>query len=248
MFLSLGWVIVVLNLAVDTYVFFRHMYQPKMNYRKQKSKVQYISNDTYMKLQDKFDKNYENQIESVSFIEMSKYSRDMMKITPILRSVIFMAPIENMSFKKQIFCLQEYSKIKNTLDSGSIKIGNQKMIFNMIWHFVMKELRVNSKIRRILDFDKEASKYKNNKVIANGHILDQNRDYLRQILTLSMGETYDSINKVGFESEILQGFKEMLEKIINNKPEIQNNNSLNKSLSDKNRKRRMTLMKPDVLW
>ena len=131
-FISLGWTVVMINLGVELYAFVLHLYESDVTYRKEKSNIQYISSETYKKLQNKFWIDYEEKIEAVTFIEMSTYSRDMMKITPILRALLFARQVKNMDFKKQIFTLQEYSRIKDTLDSGSIKINNCKLIFPMI--------------------------------------------------------------------------------------------------------------------
>ena len=53
-FISLGWTVVMINLGVELYAFVLHLYESDVTYRKEKSKVQYISSETYKKLQNKF--------------------------------------------------------------------------------------------------------------------------------------------------------------------------------------------------
>lgn len=57
LFLLVGWMILLLNFLVDLYTFIVHLYQPKIGYRKERSKMQHISLETYKKLQTKFENN-----------------------------------------------------------------------------------------------------------------------------------------------------------------------------------------------
>ena len=250
-FISLGGVIVMLNLIVDLYVFVLHLYQSEISYRKEKSKVQYVSSETYKKLHDKFKKDHKDSIEAVTFIEMSTYSRAMMKVTPILRALIFSKSIKNMSFEKQIFTLQEYSKIKNTMDCGSIKHTNRKLIFPMIWNLAMNELKINSKIRKILDFNKDGKDRSTSEVSSETGCQDLDKDYLKQFLNLSMGEVYSAANKLDMSTVLIDNFKEMLEKML-----VKNENFTNKgqqlahrpSLMNGISKRRLSIQKQDNSW
>jgi len=81
---------------------------------------------------------------------MSEYVRSLMGVVNVLRALIFANSIPGYSFEKQLFTIQEYGKVKNTLDHGSIGYGSHKLIFPIVWKYIMRELKVNSKIRKVL--------------------------------------------------------------------------------------------------
>jgi hypothetical protein len=134
----------MINLVVDVGVFIKHLYQTKINYRKDRDNMKYISSKTYDKLQLKFDQDCKNGIEAQPYGETVEHCRSHMGIVGLLRGIIFANHSKNLTFEQQLFSLQEYSIVKNVLDAGSIQHGSQKFIFCIIWKNVMKELKVNS--------------------------------------------------------------------------------------------------------
>ena len=57
-------------------------------------------------------------------------------------------------------------------------------------------MKINSKIRKIFDFNKNSGEHSNVKVCPETESLDSSKDYLRQVLHLSMDEVYSAANKV----------------------------------------------------
>jgi hypothetical protein len=157
-FIFLGPIIVFLNFSVDLAVFIIHLYQKNISYRKEKSKIQYISSSTYSKLQNKLKSDSENKVEVIGFLEMSEYTRSMIKVIQLLQSIIFAKEILGLSLERKIFLLQEYGKLKETLESGSVRFGSQKLIFVSVWKNILHELKINSKIRRVVSQSKEIDK------------------------------------------------------------------------------------------
>ena len=179
-FIFIGLIIVLLNFCVDLYMFLVHLYQANISFRKEKSKVQSISTKTYNQLQAKFEQDTRSRVEAVPFIEMSIYARSLMNVIPMLRNVIFCKA--SYSFEHELFMLQEYSKVKNALHAGSVRHGSQLYVFPMLWKYLLKELKVNSKIREVINYsanDKLGSKVSKD---ANNSDEDSQKDYLKQVL------------------------------------------------------------------
>mmetsp|Transcript_8018 Transcript_8018/g.7094 ORF Transcript_8018/g.7094 Transcript_8018/m.7094 type:complete len:848 (+) Transcript_8018:309-2852(+) len=215
-FVIFGPIILILNLCVDIYVFFLHLFQRNINYRKEKSKVQFISSQTYNQLQIKFDRDTKNGVEAIDFVETAEYCRSLMGVMNMLRDIIFAKTDNGMTFDRQIFLLQEYGKVKSILYSGAIKHGSQRYIFPTIWKFVMRELKINSRIRKILkhtqnEFTKDISVIK---VLEKDIIDDSGKDYLRQFLQISFGDVHEAIKATKNEEMSMDSIKEMFKLVL----------------------------------
>jgi len=162
-FIIAGWIIIICNMIVDVVVFVIHLYQPTIRYRKEKSKVEFISSETYTKLQLKFESDAKTGIEVVNFAELSEYMRSAMNIVKLFQKIIFHGSEDLLSLDDQIFLLREYSHVKSTLFAGSIPFGSQLLIYAGVWKYIMKELKVNAKIRSILRSNLNKEDAKNNK-------------------------------------------------------------------------------------
>ncbi|CAI2366954.1 unnamed protein product [Moneuplotes crassus] len=210
-----GPIILVLNLCVDIYMFFLHCYDKNINYRKEKSKVQFISSKTYHQLQTKFEKDVENGVEAVPFTEAAEYCRNLLKVMDLLRNVIFSTCENNISYKRQILDLQEYGKVKNVLYAASIKHGSQRYIFCMIWRFILKELKVNSRVRQILGQTSHSEITKSAVMMGDKqYFKDSSKDFLRQFLQISLCEAHEAIKQINQEEITLETIKETFELVL----------------------------------
>jgi hypothetical protein len=213
-FILFGLFILMINLVVDIGVFFKHLYQAKINYRKEKSRIKYISSKTYNQLQLKFDQDCKNGVEALPFEETAEYCRSLMGILDLLRDIIFAKNTVDIPFERQLFKLQEYGKVKNVLDSGSIQYGSQKFIFSIIWKNVMKELKVNSRIRKIL---KQVKVSLNSKVSVQDLQHDfqkDSKDYLAQFLQISFADVHNAITATEDKELTIEAIKETIESVL----------------------------------
>mmetsp|Transcript_19890 Transcript_19890/g.19515 ORF Transcript_19890/g.19515 Transcript_19890/m.19515 type:complete len:245 (-) Transcript_19890:17-751(-) len=197
-------------------MFFLHCYDPNINYRKEKSKVQFISSRAYHQLQAKFEQDVKKNIEAVSFVETAEYCRGMLGVVELLRQVIFIANNDNnISSQRQILSLQEYGKVKNVLFASSVKHGSQRFIFPMILKFILKELKVNSRIRLILKQSYKTSVRKSTVMAEDKeYFRDSSKDYLRQFLQISLGDVNEAIKLTHNDEISLESIKETFELVL----------------------------------
>lgn len=219
-FLFFGWAIVFLNMCVDVGIFVMHLYQPTIRYRKEKSKVQFVSSKTFNALLKRFENDSKNGLEVFNFMDFSVYTREIMNIMPLLHDLIFASGKEGMTIDQQIFLLKEYGRVKNTLQNGSITYGSQQLIFTNIWKHIMKELKVNARIRMILrNIIRKHKVQHHHNVIETSFESDKDKEHLSNFLNICTGEIHDAVSATKHSEITLENIKEVFETVLFEKSE-----------------------------
>lgn len=194
-------------------MFVVHLYEPNIAYRKEKSKIRFISSTTYNQLQDRFEKEVKAGKEIIPFEEFSEYAKKHIGVDDLLRELIFGTLLQRMSPDELTFKLQEYGKVKKILHSGSIAYGSQNYVFPLIWKNLLRELKINSKIRGILNHYQEEIQ-RPNKVENNRYNEDSNREYLSKFLTISIADVHNAIKSRENTELTIELIKETFEQVI----------------------------------
>ena len=213
-FLLLGIGIVILNLWMDMVAFVMHLYQPTIRYRKEQSKVKYISNANYNRLQRKFEIDAKKGIQVVEFVDFSVYVRSFMNIIDLFQKLIFGSD-DNVSLDNRVFMLQEYGKIKDTLQNGSITFGSHQYIYPGIMKYILRELKVNARIRKILTNKKTVKVEENTTMkVDKSYEDDKDKEHLSSFLHICMGEVHEAILSTQSNEVTLDGIKEIFETVL----------------------------------
>ena len=87
------------------------MYQYKIKYKSQKSKTRYISSNSYDIIEEKIEQMFHKEIETISFSDMSIYTRDAIKVSSLIFGVLY-EDFDRSSSESMMNQIKDYSLVK----------------------------------------------------------------------------------------------------------------------------------------
>ena len=151
-FVFLGIIILLLNLCSDLIVFIQHCYQDHMSYRKLLKNSLSLSDNSFTKLQYKFEKEHKIDVKHIEYQEMAIYMRSELKVFENIKCLVYdteLSEDQESSIQDPLDVVNEYVLIKKILCACSIPKDNDNYLYVEILRSIFRELRTNYKLDRI---------------------------------------------------------------------------------------------------
>jgi hypothetical protein len=148
----LGIIILLLNLVADCVVFILHLYQNKMNYRKEKQKSMKLSPETYDLIYEGFEYEHKTGRKQIRYQSVITPIKEELQVVSHIQSIIFgSSPSldQDHTYEESMRKIKEFVLIKKVLFGCSIPKDGLLLMYPETMKSMLHEMKMSTRLLKL---------------------------------------------------------------------------------------------------